>query len=366
MCATHEKTINVEVEKESEEASKQPTTNEDKIIAHATSIREAFVEVSPDALVDIIITTNVSERLQIAKAYARKYGKPLEHDLVTKLGNKDLGKLMTGMFEPRSAFLAKDLRHAISGIGTDENTLSEILCCLTASELKELIGTYHMLHKKVLLKDIEEDTSGDFRKLLLKLVQVVRNENEDDRTEFNVRVADVVKKLNPEVPTSVSTTTTKPLLDNIKYVFHSKKQKAENLNVDIQSLIDVFSTHSFIVIDKASQNYERITGYELTETVRKSAKKADFRELLLDILQFSVNRTEFYVHKIHDGLTQYKLKPSRKSLTRALVMLSHSELAHLQFAYQTFFRRKIINVLDGKPEDPYKSAVNRILNSCDN
>ncbi|CAL8134886.1 unnamed protein product [Orchesella dallaii] len=283
MCATHDKTKSVQPEKKSEEESKKLTTNEDKIITQATSIREAFVDASPDVLVDIIITTNVSERLQIAMAYTRKYGKPLEHDLETKLGNKDLGKLMTGMFEPRSVFLAKDLRHAIAGLGTDENTLSEILCCLKASELKELIGTYHMLHKKRLFKDIEADTSGDFRKLLLKLVEVVRNENEDDRKEFNLRVADVVKKLNPEVPTSVSTTTKRPLLDHIKYVFHSKKQKAENLYVNIQSIIDVFSTHSFIVIDKASQNYEKITGYELTETIRKSAKKEDFQELLLDI-----------------------------------------------------------------------------------
>ncbi|CAL8132492.1 unnamed protein product [Orchesella dallaii] len=65
----------------------------------------------------------------------------LDIELENKIGNTDLGNLMAGMFVSRAVFLAKDLRSAITGLGTDEDTLSEIMCCLNASDRDQPLQT---------------------------------------------------------------------------------------------------------------------------------------------------------------------------------------------------------------------------------
>ncbi|CAL8120419.1 unnamed protein product [Orchesella dallaii] len=56
-------------------------------------------------------------------------------DLVTMYLSREnfegsLGVLIRGLFMPRAEFLAMEVRWAIDGLGTDENTLTDVFCCL--------------------------------------------------------------------------------------------------------------------------------------------------------------------------------------------------------------------------------------------
>ncbi|CAL8120195.1 unnamed protein product [Orchesella dallaii] len=328
-----------------------PKENETKINYYADLIHRALNEADPDVVVDIAIATNVSERSAIEWAYVSRYGKSLDIELENKIGNKDLGNLMAGMFVS-SVFLAKDLRSAITGLGTDEDTLSEIMCCLNASERKELRETYRVYFDTDLVKDIEEDTSSDYETLLLHLAIVARDDPENDVKSFKLKVADAVTKLISETQ-KIPTVSPWPT---------SKSPLPEVIFVNFQPIVDVFSSNSFFVIWKASAKFEQITGNELKETIRRSTS-GDFQDLLLGIFQFSEYNLIFHARKIHAGLTEYWYQPNRKPLTRALVMLSKVELAQLQVIYRAINRRKITGVLSENFRDPYNSAVTRILNS---
>ncbi|CAL8120189.1 unnamed protein product [Orchesella dallaii] len=349
LCAIHEDSYT-----ELQQELIPPKENETKINYYAEMIHRALIESDLDVVVDVVIATNVSERLAIAWAYYNRYAKSLDIELENKIENTDLGNLMAGMFVSRAVFLAKDLRSAITGLGTDEDTLSEIMCCLNASERKELRETYRVYFDTDLVKDIEEDTSGHYETLLLHLTIVARDDRESDIKSFKLKVADAVTKLTSETQ-KIPTVSPWPT---------SKSPLHEVIFVNFQPIVDVFSSNSFFVIWKASIKFKIITGNELKETIRRSTS-GDFQDLLLDILQFSEYDLIFHARKIHAGLTEYWYQPNRKPLTRALVMLSKVELARLQDIYWDINGREITEALYENLRDPYNSAVTRILNSND-
>ncbi|NWQ79797.1 ANXA2 protein, partial [Dyaphorophyia castanea] len=65
----------------------------------------------------------------------------------------------------------------LQGLGTDEDTLIEIICSRTNQELSEINRVYREMYKTELEKDIISDTSGDFRKLMVALAKGKRCED---------------------------------------------------------------------------------------------------------------------------------------------------------------------------------------------
>ncbi|NXX99065.1 ANX12 protein, partial [Centropus bengalensis] len=57
------------------------------------------------------------------------------------------------------------------GLGTDEDTLIEIMASRSNQEIREVNKYYKEVLKRDLTQDIISDTSGDFQKALVALVK---------------------------------------------------------------------------------------------------------------------------------------------------------------------------------------------------
>ena len=96
-----------------------------------------------------------------------------------------------------------ELKQAVKGLGTDEETLIEILASRSNDRIRAINETYQrslfesisheyldrcafvLVYSKPLEKDVKSDTSGNFRRLLISLLQGKRPET----TEVNVEQA---------------------------------------------------------------------------------------------------------------------------------------------------------------------------------
>ena len=65
------------------------------------------------------------------------------------------------------------------GAGTDEGCLVEILCTRTNEEIEAIKEAYKLKYETTLEEDIVGDTSGDFRRFMVSLLQANRDENYD-------------------------------------------------------------------------------------------------------------------------------------------------------------------------------------------
>ncbi|XP_059476153.1 annexin B9-like isoform X2 [Neocloeon triangulifer] len=130
-----------------------------------------------DAIIDILAHRTVSQRLKIAEVYKELY----DTDLVGRL-KKDLTGHMenvtVAMMTPISQLYAVELRKAVSGLLTDEESLVEVLMSLSNFGVIDVATEYENMYGRSLEHDLKNDSSGEFRNLLVRLCSASRDESD--------------------------------------------------------------------------------------------------------------------------------------------------------------------------------------------
>lgn len=142
-----------------------------------------------DTLIKVTTSENLNERIKIKDKYKKLYGRDLLDDLKSDLSGNFL-KVMLALYKDKYEYDAEQLYLAMKGMGTDEDTLIEIIGTRPVWMLKKIKNVYQKLYKNDLEKDLKDDTSGDFQKMLISLLQCNRSENTEVDTEKCVKICE--------------------------------------------------------------------------------------------------------------------------------------------------------------------------------
>lgn len=146
----------------------------------AKLLRNAIKGVNTDekAIIKILTTRNNHQVQEIRKSYAKLFdGKDLIRTIKDETSG-DFEKACITLLVTRADFDAQCLYQAMTGSGTDENALIEILCTRTSAELEEIIKSYDRLYDKSLQGIVKSETSGDLEKLLGACLACIRPKEE--------------------------------------------------------------------------------------------------------------------------------------------------------------------------------------------
>ena len=158
--------------------------SDDQYEKDAATLRKAMEGWGTDEgpIIEVTAKRTNADRQQILKFYKTCYGRDGLKDLQDELGG-DLKKIVVGMFKTPLDYDTELIHGAMKGMGTDEELLIEIICTSTPSHLEKIKARFEQLYGKTLESEIEDELSGDLKRLMVSLLAAGKSDNDDVNTE---------------------------------------------------------------------------------------------------------------------------------------------------------------------------------------
>ena len=142
------------------------------------ALKKAMTELGTDedTLIKIVANRTISDRLKIKEEWKKIKGTDLIEDLKKELNGK-MEEALTALFTDPIDYDCDSLRGAMSGLGTNEDTLIEIISSRSNDILKKIVERYQQKFNRNLEDDIKKETHGTLQQILISLLQCNRSTN---------------------------------------------------------------------------------------------------------------------------------------------------------------------------------------------
>nr|XP_027235564.1 annexin B10-like isoform X4 [Penaeus vannamei]XP_027235565.1 annexin B10-like isoform X4 [Penaeus vannamei] len=303
----------------------------------AAALRKAMKGFGTDeaAIIAILSRRTSDQRQQIMLKYQQSYGreegdgskKALTGDLV-----KDLKSELSGKFEdtilalmtPLPLFLAKEINHAIAGVGTNERTLVEILCTRDNASLMLIKNAYYQHFRKKLEEDLHGDTSGDFRRLLISMCACARDEASCDPA----------------------------LANNLAQQLY--KAGEGKMGTDEAEFNRILSAYSYPLLRCVFEEYRKIKGKTFGDAI-DSELSGDLKLGMKTIYQCIENRAAFFAKELHNSMAG--AGTNDRALIRLVVSRSEIDMGNIKQEYQKLYKKPLEKDIKDDTSGDYKRVL---------
>lgn len=318
-----------------------------------TSFRQATC--NKLATIEMILKATNAQRQQVRAIYQQKY----HEDLLDRLRQEFTGELddvITGLMLPPISYDVVQLHNAIKlkfhifrigfhgcvpypllanrakktkVCGTRESILIDILLTRSSSEIKAIKAEYEKTYKISLAEDISKEISGDFREILLSLLDA--DKNQAIKVDYNKAKNDARK------------------------MFGSYKQKRKP---DKATFVDVFSKCNFAQSECTFAEYQRISGCLIQKGI-KNVFDGDAREAYMQVYSAMHNLINYYATNIHESFKSFGTRGT--DLVRIIISRSERDLEAIKEEYKRTYQIPLTAAIYANCTGVYRDALIAIL-----
>ena len=281
-----------------------------------------------DAICKVIASTTNQERAIIRRLYTQKYNE----DLVTRLQSElsgDFKEAAVGSFMTPTEYDAYCLNSAIKGAGTKEGVLSEIIGSRTPQELAAIKQVYAANYGDVLDNVVASETSGEYQKLLLNLLQCQRSQG-----------------LQPD---------TAGCMNDAAALYQAGEGK---WGTDEATFNRVFATRSPADLALINQYYKQHSGKGLLGAI-DSEFSGDTKELLDTIVRSNVDPYGYYAGRIHESVAGLGTNDSR--LIRNVCARHAVDMPYIKQAYLRDYGKDMLADVQGDTSGHYRQVLSSLI-----
>ena len=294
--------------------------------ADADALKNAFKGLGCDkkSVVSLTVNRTNAQRLQIKEAYKAAYGRDLIKDLKSELhGHLEDG--VVALFTEPIEYDADELRAAMKGMGTNEDTLIEIICSRPPQVLKAIIAKFKEKYNRDLENDVKSETSGTLRKLLIALLQCSRSTNTNPNPAQCAQIAQEI------------------------YTAGEKK-----FGTDESVFNKYFCTLSPYELASVSREYHKLTGHTILQAIDKEFS-GDSKKTLRTIVYASLSPSEYFATRVNDAIKGIGTKDHL--LIRVLVSRSEIDMPQIRQYYKQLYGKDMIADIKGDISGDYQNLM---------
>uniref|UniRef100_A0A671KK88 Annexin n=1 Tax=Sinocyclocheilus anshuiensis TaxID=1608454 RepID=A0A671KK88_9TELE len=267
-------------------------------------------------IIETLVRRSNAQRQQIKAAYQQASGKPLDVALKAALKG-ELEEVVLSLLMTPAQYDSFLLKGAMKGMGTDEDTLVEILASRTNKEIREIKQVFKQEYKKDLEAEIKSETSGDFRNALLSLCKVA----------FALIV----------------------FLNSALYEAGEKRK-----GTDCGVFIDILTSRNACHLRRVFQLYSKYSKADVAKAIDLELK-GDIENCLTAVVKCAGNKSAFFVEKLNQATKGSGYRG--QILTRILVSRSEIDLAKIKQEYQNKFGKSLYQDIQDDTKGDYETIL---------
>ena len=280
------------------------------------------------AIIAVCTGRTNAQRLEIVKAYKAAYGRDLLADLKSELHGK-FEDAMIALFTDPIEYDADELRKAMKGLGTNEDTLIEIIASRPPVILRQIKEKFNEKYKRDLEKDVKSETSGTLRKLLIALLQCSRSTNTQPNPEQCKAIAEEIYKAGEA-----------------------------KLGTDESVFNKYFCSLSPIELAHVARAYHQITGHTILEAIDKEFS-GDSKKALRTIVYATLSPSEYFATRVHDAVKGLGTKDHL--LIRVIVSRSEIDMPQIKQYYKQLYGKDMYEDVKNDISGDYRTLMLGII-----
>ncbi|XP_063046230.1 annexin A6 [Engraulis encrasicolus] len=285
-----------------------------------------------EAILDLIASRSNAQRQDIRAAYKSTYGKDLIDDLKYELTGK-FERLIIALMRPPAYHLAKEMKDAVKGAGTDEKCLIEIMSSSTNEQTHALREAYQDAYGMDLEEAVVGDTSGHFKKMLVVLLQGTREEE-------GVVHQDLVE-------------------EDAQHLFAAGEEKyGTDEAVFIMLLGNRSVTHLRLVFDE----YQKIAEKSIEDSL-KSELSGDFERLMLAVVQCIRSVPMYFAKRLYKSMKG--MGTADNTLIRIMVSRAEQDMLDIRECFRLRYEKSLYSMIQDDTSGEYKRTLLKLCGGDD-
>ena len=300
----------------------------------AETLRNAMKGFGTDeaTLIKVVANRTTSQRQAIKEQYKAAFGRDLIADLKSELNGK-MEDAFIALFTNPVEFDADSLRAAMSGAGTNEDTLIEII----ASRNNEIIASrnnqqlaaikqcYNAKYKRDLEADIKSEVHGTLEHLLVSLLQGKRSFNPHPDQGRCAAIA--------------------------KEIFDAGEGK---LGTDESTFNKYFVSLSPMELACVAQHYHKITGHTILQAIDKEFH-GDSKKALRTIVYATLSPSEYFATRVKDAIKGFGTNDTL--LIRILVSRDEIDMPQIKQYYKQLYGKDMVQDIKSDISGDYQKLM---------
>ncbi|XP_065173796.1 annexin B9-like [Atheta coriaria] len=299
--------------------------------ADAQALKTAFKGFGSDekAIIDIIAGRTNAQRAEIATQFKTMFGKDLIKELKSELRGNFEDVIIALMMNPVE-YQAKELHKSISGLGTDEKTLMEILSIHTNEEVVAIKDAYEGLYQSSLESDIKGDTSGTVKRLFVSLSVGGRDESDEVNKELAYQDAQALLRAGELM-----------------------------FGTDESTFNMVMCQRNRPQLRQIFDEYEHLVGHSI-QTAIENEFSGTAKEALLDIVHCIQNQMDYLAERLFKSMDG--IGTDDRTLIRIVVSRSENDLGELKNVFEEKYGKSLSDWIRSDTSGDYKRCLLAIVN----